>query len=79
VTAADVVRIEVRLFLAGFVAATDPENVGPRLFCQRVPDSTTTGFPRRFPTSPLVRGQAGETWSWEIVTRLEGWLVLSSP
>jgi hypothetical protein len=44
VTEADVTRIDGRLFLADFVAATDPDDAGPRLFFQRVPDSTTTGF-----------------------------------
>jgi hypothetical protein len=38
VTEADVVRIHGRLFLADFVAATDPENSGPRLFFQRFPE-----------------------------------------
>jgi catechol 2,3-dioxygenase-like lactoylglutathione lyase family enzyme len=41
VTESDVVRIEGRLFLADFVAATDPENTGPRLFFQRVPEPKT--------------------------------------
>jgi Glyoxalase-like domain len=38
VTEADVARIDGRLFLADFVAATDPEHAGPRLFFQRFPE-----------------------------------------
>jgi hypothetical protein len=37
----EVVSIEGRLFLAGAVAATDPEGRGPRLFFQRVPEPKT--------------------------------------
>jgi len=37
----DVVRINGRLFLADFVAASDPDNAGPRLFFQRVPEPKT--------------------------------------
>jgi hypothetical protein len=38
---AEVVRIAGRLFLAGAVAATDPDGSGPRLFFQRVPEPKT--------------------------------------
>ncbi len=38
---ADVVQVEGRLFLAGAVAASDPEDGGPRLFFQRVPEPKT--------------------------------------
>jgi Glyoxalase-like domain len=38
VSETDVVQIEGRLFLAGAVAATDPEGGGPRFFFQRVPE-----------------------------------------
>jgi len=41
VTEADVIRIDGRLFLADFAAATDPEDVGPRLFFQHVPEPKT--------------------------------------
>ena len=34
----EVVRIDGRLFLAGAVAASDPNSSGPRLFFQRVPE-----------------------------------------
>jgi hypothetical protein len=38
VTETEVIRVDGRLFLAGAVAASDPEGSGPRLFFQRVPE-----------------------------------------
>jgi Glyoxalase-like domain len=37
----EVIRADGRLFLAGAVAARDPEGLGPRLFFQRVPEGKT--------------------------------------
>jgi len=37
----EVLRVDGRLFLAGAVAARDPEGRGPRIFFQRVPEPKT--------------------------------------
>jgi len=37
----EVIRVNGRLYLAGAVAARDPEDRGPRLFFQRVPEHKT--------------------------------------